>query len=315
MFEIRRYDDRRHDEWNAFVAQSKNGTFLFDRRYMDYHADRFADQSLMAYRNGRLYALLPAHREGDRLLSHGGLTYGGLITDAHTTAADTVVLFQELAELLRADGIRQVYYKVMPWIYHCLPAEEDLYALFRTGHARLVARDIASVIDLSHPLRWERVRRRALARAQQNGITVEQADDFAPFWQILTDNLNHRYGVRPVHTLDEIRLLHARFPDNIVLYNAYHDGKIIAGVVLYLTPQVVHAQYSSSTEEGKKIGAMDALYHTIFNQIDTDRYRFFDFGRSTEHEGSYLNASLIFQKEGLGGRGMCYDAYEWTLYD
>ena len=143
MFEIRRYDDRRHDEWNAFVAQSKNGTFLFDRRYMDYHADRFADHSLMAYRNGRLYALLPAHREGDRLLSHGGLTYGGLITDAHTTAADTVVLFQELAELLRADGIRQVYYKVMPWIYHCLPAEEDLYALFRTGHARLVAQDIA----------------------------------------------------------------------------------------------------------------------------------------------------------------------------
>ena len=38
MFEIRRYSADKADEWNAFVATSKNGTFLFDRRYMDYHS-------------------------------------------------------------------------------------------------------------------------------------------------------------------------------------------------------------------------------------------------------------------------------------
>jgi len=46
------------DEWNAFVAKSKNGTFLFDRRYMDYHADRFSDHSLMCYHDGKLFAFL-----------------------------------------------------------------------------------------------------------------------------------------------------------------------------------------------------------------------------------------------------------------
>ena len=54
MFEIRRYTADRADEWNLFVAASKNGTFLFDRRFMDYHSDRFRDHSLMVYRDGRL---------------------------------------------------------------------------------------------------------------------------------------------------------------------------------------------------------------------------------------------------------------------
>ena len=35
-------------EWDAFVGASKNGTFLLTRPYMDYHADRFTDHSLIA---------------------------------------------------------------------------------------------------------------------------------------------------------------------------------------------------------------------------------------------------------------------------
>ena len=46
MFEIKRYTPEQADEWNQFVAASKNGTFLFDRRYMDYHADRFEGTDL-----------------------------------------------------------------------------------------------------------------------------------------------------------------------------------------------------------------------------------------------------------------------------
>ena len=46
--EIKRYSDRCKDEWDDFVRDSRNGTFLFMRGYMDYHADRFADFSLMA---------------------------------------------------------------------------------------------------------------------------------------------------------------------------------------------------------------------------------------------------------------------------
>ena len=72
MFDIIRYTKDKADEWNEFVARSKNGTFLFNRNYMDYHSDRFADYSLMFYRKGRLYALMPANNEGEMFLWRTG---------------------------------------------------------------------------------------------------------------------------------------------------------------------------------------------------------------------------------------------------
>ena len=77
MIEIHRYTAAYHRDWNDFVSESSNGTFLFLREYMEYHADRFTDYSLLVYDGNKLLALLPANRSGDVLYSHAGLTYGG----------------------------------------------------------------------------------------------------------------------------------------------------------------------------------------------------------------------------------------------
>lgn len=312
MFEIVRYTAEKADEWNAFVAESKNGTFLFNRGYMDYHADRFVDHSLMFYVGHRLLAVLPAHVSGDTFCSHNGLTYGGLVMNCELTIVQTMTLFRELNDYLRAEGFRHVSYKAIPWIYHRLSAEEDIYALFHECHARIVARDFATNIFLQSGLRWERVRRRGVIRAEKAGLVVMRSDDYAAFWEVLTQNLLSKYGVMPVHSLQEIKLLHSRFPQNIILYQAVKDDQVLGGVVLYVSQQVVHAQYSSATPEGKRLGAIDLLYNRIFS--DYSDYLYFDFGRSTEHpDGSGLNENLVFQKEGFGGRGLCYDIYEYDL--
>ena len=57
---VRRYNDSMKLRWDEFVQESKNATFLFFRNYMDYHSDRFIDNSLMVYdKNDQLFALLP----------------------------------------------------------------------------------------------------------------------------------------------------------------------------------------------------------------------------------------------------------------
>ena len=312
MFEIERYTIAKMAEWNQFVAASKNGTFLFDRRYMDYHSDRFEDFSLMFYRDGRLYALLPANRKGDTLQSHAGLTYGGLVMDEHTTAAATVDLFCELNDYLRKEGFCHVLYKCIPWIYHQLPAEEDLYAIALNCDARLQSRDLGTAIIQRNTLRWERVRRRALKRAQQAGITVSRSYDWSGFWHVLCDNLAAKYDSKPVHTQQEIELLASRFPDNIVLYVATRDNTILAGMVLYISSQVARAQYSSATPEGKQLGAIDIIYDRVINH-DYSHLPYFEFGTSALGKTNVINESLVFQKEGFGGRGICFDRYEWTL--
>lgn len=313
MFEIRRYADDDRETWNDFVMRSKQGTFLFDRRYMDYHRDRFSDYSLLFYKKGKLYALLPANIDGDTLWSHQGLTYGGLITDTHATTAEVCTLFEELNTFLRTQGIHHVVYKPMPWIYQQLPAEEDLYAIFNRCHAQLMVRNVSSTIELDRALKWRRIRKYGADKAEKEGIRVVQDDSaYADFWQVLTDNLLHTYQTRPVHTLAEISRLHDAFPDNIRLYVACLDEKVIGGTLLYITSQVVHAQYISATPEGKHLHAIDAIFRQILTK-DYQSYRYFDFGISNEDRGRYLNEGLIYQKEGFGGRAVCYDWYDWNV--
>ncbi len=312
MFDIVRYIPEKADEWNRFVAQSKNGTFLFFRNYMDYHSDRFEDYSLMFYRDGQLYGLMPANRKGDVFQTHAGLTYGGLVMDSKTTAAATVELFRELNEYLLANGFRHVFYKCIPWMYHQLAAEEDLYAIARTCDFRLQERDLGTVIIQSNTIRWERIRRRALKRAQEAGIFVERSNDMAGFWQVLCDNLKRTYNSKPVHTLEEMELLHSRFPENIVLYVAKKDDEILAGMVLYVSKQVVRAQYSSASVLGKELGAIDIIYDRVICH-DYAHLPYFEFGTSAYADSNAINETLIFQKEGFGGRGICFDRYEWDL--
>jgi hypothetical protein len=311
MLEIRRYTADQADEWNRFVAASKNGTFLLDRRYMDYHSDRFTDHSLMVYRRNNLYAVLPANVAGDTFFSHQGLTYGGLVMSDRTTAADVVQIFKDLNYLLRAEGIKRVVYKPTPWIYHRQPAEEDLYAVVEVCGAQL-SRGLSSTVSREYLNKWYRIRECGARKAREAGITIVEADDYSAFWPILAKNLRDRYGLTVVHSQEEIQLLHSRFPDRIRLVVAKQGEETLGGTVLYCSDRVVHSQYIAASPRGKELHVLDLLFQQVIAEA-LKTHAFFDFGISTEKHGTYLNDQLIYQKEGFGGRGICYDWYEWTL--
>ena len=306
------YDDTHAEEWNAFVAASKNGTFLLDRRYMDYHSNRFRDCSLLFYKKGVLIAALPAHWVEDEgtICSHGGLTYGGLILSAHITAVEALEVFSCAMDWFRTSlGAVRWLYKPMPYIYHRQPAEEDLYALFRVG-ATLQSRAISSVVDMNDRLPMRELRRRGAKRASGAGVTYVESTDYAAFWPILTEVLETKHGRAPVHSLDEITLLHERFPEHIRLFLALRsDGAPLAGTVVYETERVAHAQYIASLAEGRTLGALDGLFGWLIDERYANK-AYFDFGISTEQGGTWLNEGLQFQKEGFGARAVVYDTYE-----
>ena len=310
--EIRRYRREDKELWNSFVNKARNATFLFDRNYMDYHADRFDDNSFMFYHKGKLKAVLPANVAGDTLYSHHGLTYGGLLLDKKATVEDVLECFDSLNSWLRENAISKVVYKALPWIYQQYPSEEDLYALTWKCKAQLISRNIASTIVIDNKLKFAESRKSGIRKALSLNIEVGESNDVDGFWHVLEDNLGNRYNAKPVHTASEMKLLMSRFPNNIKLYVAKMNGEIVGGTLIYVTPQVVHTQYISASVEGKKHGALDLLFDYIINKVYAN-CRYFDFGKSTEQGGAYLNEPLIFQKEGFGGRGVCYDWYQWEL--
>lgn len=296
--DIRTYQQQ-HVAWDQFLAQSRNGAFFFKRGYMDYHADRFQDASLWIEKEGQVLAMLPASRDGDTIVSHGGLSFGGLVMSARLGAADVKALFEQLRDYWAAMGIKKLIYKPIPHIYHSMPSEEDLYALFRLG-ARTMRVDVSTTIMQESRLRLSKGRKHALSKATKAGVTIRKSDDYASCWQILTDNLQARHGTSPTHSLQEISLLASRCPE-ISLYMAYLHEQPIAGVVMFDFGRVAHTQYIAPSPVAREVGAVDLLLETLISEVYADK-PYFNFGISTCHNGLSFNEGLCAQKEMFGGR-------------
>ena len=305
------YSAGRADVWNRFIAESKNGTFLFNRSYMDYHSDRFRDASVMVYRDTDLVAVMPANLKDLVVQSHGGLTFGGLITGSQMSTPRFLEIFAAVLDYYRERGGAELEYKPVPRIYHRYPSEEDLYALF-LADAECWRRDVSSAIPSAHRLPYQKRRQREVKSAQRRGIRVEESSAWEAFWEVLRENLSRKHGLKPVHTLDEITLLHSRFPDNIRLFSGSEGDELQAGVVVYEGMQVAHAQYIGCSEEGRKTGALDALFAHLIENVYRDK-PWFSFGVSTEDGGRYLNKGLIEFKEGFGARAVTQDFFRIDL--
>jgi hypothetical protein len=307
---VQRYSSGLQPAWDAFVRKSKNGTFLFERNYMDYHSDRFLDHSLMVHGGSELIALLPANLEASgALVSHGGLTYGGLVTMPETTLSQVLACFHGLLAYLSRLEISTLRYKRIPDYYCTGPVGDVAYALFLL-EARLCRQECSLVIPLAERLPFQKRRKRQAKKAARANLSLREQTDFQPFWEcVLSPRLLSRYHVRPVHSRAEISLLASRFPQNIRQFSAYDGDEIVAGITIYETATVAHAQYIAATEQGRKIGALDCLVAWLVNERYCGK-KFFDFGGSNEEEGRALNHGLLEWKEGFGARCSSLDLYE-----
>ena len=309
---IQKYSPQNEGVWNVFIEHSKNGTFMLNRSYMDYHSDRFVDRSLMFYDDKeRLVALLPASLHGHELRSHGGLTYGGIISDRKMTTEKMLEIFSSLKQYMLSEGIEKLLYKRVPSIYYTYPSDEDLYALF-VNDAKLVRRDVSTTIDLTDAISFSQRRLRNIKKALKENIIVEESRDFGKFIELLVEVLKSRHDAVPVHTAEELERLKEKNPDNIRMFVAKFRDEIIAGTVLYITPRVVHTQYLMSNKEGRQRGALDFVIRQVIS-LFRESHRFLDFGISTENSGKYLNTGLVTQKQEFGGRAVAYDFYELTV--
>lgn len=324
------YSINRKETWDAFVEMSKNGTFLLKRNFMDYHSDRFFDCSLLIYSgispDGEfkekslttkdLVAVFPANWDKERqtVCSHQGLTYGGLVVLPEVTQKEVLDMMQAILRYYRdMMQAERLFYKPIPYIYSSIPSGEDLYALFRAG-AKLSRRLVSTCVSMRNPMKMTTLRIRQARKAVDHGFYIDRMTEgdtqtLREYWALLTGVLEKYHNARPTHTLQEMQLLMSQFPKNIRLYIVRREKEIVAGVVVFECRTVAHVQYIASGEEGRTYGALDLLFRHLINER-YKQFEYVDFGTSNEDGGRYLNEGLIHQKEGFGGRAVCYDTYE-----
>jgi hypothetical protein len=270
---------------------------------MEYHADRFEDNSLLVFDDGQVLAVLPAHGDADTVTSHMGLTYGGLLVNAHLTLPSYLEVFDALLTHLKQTGVKHLRINAQPYVYHKHPADEVLAAMYFLD-APPVRTCALSVIPAWQERRYEERRRRGIEKAKRCHLFVARSDDYARMWEILAEVL----PVDPVHTLGEIEMLAERFPHNIHLWGCYGGRDTLAGIVIYETEKVARCQYIATSRQGKAWGAGDLLMSYLIETY-TAQGKAVDLGTSSSADGRTLERGILDYKEGWGARTVAYSHY------
>lgn len=319
--QLQPYSDDHRATWEAFVGESNNGTLFHRRHFLAYHPkDRFVDHSLMVYKKGRLLALFPAAErqvEGQRnLVSHPGSSYGGFVYPADLSIRDAFDMVGQLKRYARDAGFQRVQLTLPPAIYQQRVSNYLDFALLQNGFGYL-KREVSSMLNIeSEPeinlTRFKATHRTAVRRAIKQGVQIRESEDYEAFYHILEQNLKIRHNVKPTHTLEELLDLKRRFPHEIRLFGAYHDNRLVAGVVNFTAnASVVLAFYISHDEAFQHLRAVNLLFYEIIKWCHQNGFRFLDFGIFTVNEEP--NFGLGRFKERFGASGVFRDTFLLAL--
>lgn len=311
------YEAADDEAWEQLVRTAPMGTFLHSRRFLGYHGTRFEEASVVLREgDGRLRAVVPAAvdpEDPERVASHPGATFGGIVHDGSLVGSAMIESLSAVCAHYGKRGFERLGYAAVPSIYHLSPSDDDLYALFHCDAVRTRC-ELASAVDLKHGARLSSRRRRGLAKAHREGVEVSEGRDLLEqLWPIVEANLARRHGARPVHSAAEMRLLADRLPESIRVVLARQGSEALAGVVLFESPMVSHAQYIASSQAGNAAGALDAVFDHCLAHASEAGKRYFDFGTSNREAGRILNEGLYGFKAQFGGGGVAYETYELDL--
>lgn len=306
--------------WDQFVPKTAQGVFLHSRRFLAYHGTRFRDVSLLIENDkGQLRGLFPAAQalnEETRVVSHPGITYGGLLQDPGCRADEIMTMTASIRAWYRELGYRTLTYKAVPHHIQRQVVQSDLYAIWREG-GKLARRDLWNVLDLSQPRNLSKGHNWGYKKAMKSDLKVDvlETDAYEPFHKLLTEGLAERHDTRPVHTLEELLELQQRFPGEIQLWGCKTpESEIIAGAWLFkLHTGCWHTQYITANAKGRELFATDLLLEELVSLAGKAGVTRFSFGCSTDDGGQSLNAGLFSFKAGFGAGAVVQDFYELEL--
>ncbi|MBP9774091.1 MAG: GNAT family N-acetyltransferase [Candidatus Peribacteraceae bacterium] len=323
--QVVRFQSSHEQQWETFVAASRNGTVFHTRRFLAYHpADRFEDHSLLFFDGPHLRAVLPAaeRTDGDRTLlaSHPGASYGGLVLHPDATVADTGIIIDVLIEYARAEKFASLsMLRLTPASVRTQFSDDAEYWLYQRGG--IVTRfemdgsiDLRGWSDNAMLEQFSGKCRNAVRQAQRSGLTVHISEDITAFWTILETTLAARHSAHPTHTREEIERLAKLLGGDLRLFAAF-DGDTMVGGILTITlhSKAVYTLYIAQNYEYQKHHPVHLILAEIIRTGIVEKRDTLHLGVSTEDGGKKVNEGLFFFKESFGMKPVRRESWEIVL--
>jgi hypothetical protein len=321
QFSLEVYQPEREEVWESFIySNTRNATFLHSRAFFLHNGQNAADDiSLMFYKNGKLRAVLPAaslQPNGKKqLVSHPRSTYGGFITDHSVGVEDALEIVEATVAFAKEHGFGEVIVRNPFRIFHQFPTDETDYAMWFHGFT-ILKREVESVVQLQEDAAayYDDSTRRSIKKAWKS-VTVKETDDFAGYWNILTENLKARHQTAPTHELDAIlRLRSLVGSDRVRLFGAFADDKMVAGIVVFVSNKLaLQTQYIASDSNYQQLRPLNAVIDHLIQTGYREGFRYLNLGTSNEEDGKKINAGLFRFKEGFGAKATLRETMHLVL--
>jgi len=319
--EIIEYDSKYKELWEDFLENSNNGTIFSSQSFLSYHPpQRFEHNHLLFEDRGKLISLFPAAicyvNQKKILVSHPGASFGSFITRKATGVSEAISLTQRLIDYCLKNDFNGVEITRPPWIYYEYPEDHFDFALFNAG-AHHTKRELSAVVPIfsdhnENLSLFKPEARTAMRRAKRSGITISLTDRWAEFYEILKKNLSLRHGVKPTHTLEEIKKLDQLIPGRLILFGAFLEGIMIAGSTIFIcNPRTMLSFYISQDYEHQNLRPLNLLFTEIMNWASINNFKWLDFGTYTLN--NIPNFGLARFKESLGAKGIFRDTLSLKL--
>lgn len=294
--------------WDTFVQKSMNGTLFHERRFLSYHPEgRFTEHSLTLSDNTSWLALLPAAlvqtTSGLTLTSHPGASFGGFIYP-HITLQKVCLWVESLVQYAKHAGLKAIRMTLPPAVYARQVSDYQEFALLQMGFC-YDKRELTAVVPLldKQTERWKPEARTALRKAEKSRVSIVESEDMESFYHLLWNNLQHRHGVKPTHTLEELQRLRTLYPQRIALHSAYLDKTMIAGVVSFVASTTTALGfYIADDKHYQNFRPLNLLFSRIFDWAYQKQLCWYDFGTFTLNMTP--NAGLARFKESFGAQGL-----------
>ena len=305
------YQESNYAEINEFINLVNPKKFINTPKFISYHGDKYEDRSLII-KNERsnIIGFFPASVINEKIISHPGLTFGGLISSQKRTV-DIFKIYDQIIKFYKKD-FKKLIVKLPPPIYlNKQSSVEEAY--FLQKEFKISSYYITSIIDLNNPLPIFKNKKRNINKAKKlSNIDVCLNIPFDDVYIKLQKSLSERHNISPTHNLDELKLIKDLFPKEIYPIVAVLNNEILAGAIIFESGLITHTQYLFNTNQGMQLGALDLVIDKLIQKIKGNS-RYLSFGSSSEKHGKYVNMGLLRFKEEFGSTIQLGKTFELNL--
>ena len=294
---IIKYNKTYENIWDEFIKNSKNGNIFHTRKFLNYHKDKFTDNSLLIYNKNKLIGLFPAIEFEEKIISHRGSTYGGLIVRKNNKLNDTLIMWEEIINYYN----KTIEFRKCEYIFDKYPSSEVEFAAKHLGFV-CVNEELSTCLDLNF-IKLTKGRKWAVGKCKNLKIVFDDLD-YEIYYKILSKNLE-KFNSSPTHTLKEMKYLKELLPKNYFLVTIYLEDIMIAGIWLVLaTNKTAHTFYIAQNYQYTEYQPLSCVVNYIIKYLQNNNFKYLNFGISTENGGKYINKGLFEFKESFGGFGV-----------